>query len=319
GLDRRKIGPSKRCAAMVVVLAVLLATVAMGGRAFAQVDLSGQWRPLLHEDVGHRIDATDAGGPGTPPGAGGPRIGDYAGLPINNAARQKAESWDPRIWVSKEHQTIFQPGAYWVFAAGGMRISTVVDDATQRLVAFTLYRAGIGGTSSRTIWMDGRPHPPAHAAHTWQGFSTGVWNGNTLTVRTTHLKAGWIRRNGVPASDKATVTESIVRHGSYLTVFRIVDDPIYLDEPFITSSTWWSDPFQRIVTPPPSTIAEEVPGQYEAFVPHFLPGSNRHVKEFADEYGLPIEATRGGRETAYPEYQQRLKALMAPRADTSSR
>jgi len=41
--------------------------------------------------------------------------------------------------------------------------------------------------------MDGRPHPPEYAAHTWQGFSTGKWDGDVLTVTTTHLKIGWIQ------------------------------------------------------------------------------------------------------------------------------
>src|SRR3712207_8044652 len=41
----------------------------------------------------------------------------------------------------------------------------------------------------RTIWMDGRSHPPANALHTWEGFSTGRWDGDVLTVETTHLKA----------------------------------------------------------------------------------------------------------------------------------
>jgi hypothetical protein len=63
--------------------------------------------------------------------------------------------------------------------------------------------------SERTIWMDRRPHPPV-AAHTWQGFSTGKWDGDMLTVTTTHLKMGWIRRNGIPRSDKAVLTEHFV-------------------------------------------------------------------------------------------------------------
>lgn len=302
---------------MRVALAVLVALLLASAPAFAQVDFSGQWRSLLQEDVGHRIDQQSAGGPGAGPGAGGPRIGDYTGLPINAAARMKAEAWDPRLWVAAEHQTIFQPGAFWVFAGGATRIAAVTDSTTENVVALEIDRAAQGGTTARTIWLDGRPHPPAHAAHTWQGFATGVWQGNTLVVTTTHLKAGFIRRNGVPTSDKATLTEYWVRRGSYMTIFRIVEDPIYLDEPFVTSSTWWKDPLQRLPAPPSSTIVEEIPGQHYRFVPHFLPGTNPHLKEFADAYGLPYEATRGGKETAYPEYQTRLKELMARRRSTN--
>ena len=203
-----------------------------------------------------------------------------------------------------------------MFAAAASRIATVLDNPPENVGPLEIHRAAQGGTTARTIWMDGRPHPPAHAAHTWQGFSTGVWQGNTLVVKTTHLKTGFIRRNGVPASDKATLTEHVVRHGSYLSVFRIVDDPIYLDEPFVTSSTWWRDPLQRLPSPPPSTIVEEIRGQHYEFVPHFLPGTNHHLREFADSYGLPYEATRGGKETMYPEYQKTLNELRAARRGT---
>ena len=51
----------------------------------------------------------------------------------------------------------------------------------------------------RTIWMDGRPHPPEYAPHTFMGFSTGEWNGDILTITTTHIKAGYFRRSGMPA------------------------------------------------------------------------------------------------------------------------
>ena len=53
------------------------------------------------------------------------------------------------------------------------------------------------------------------------GGSTGKWEGDMLTITTTHLKMGWIRRNGIPRSDKATVTEHLVRHGiAFATVMR---------------------------------------------------------------------------------------------------
>ena len=80
----------------------------------------------------------------------------------------------------------------------------------------------------RTIWLDGRPHPPEEAPHTWMGFSTGEWQGRVLTVDTTHIKQGWHRRNGVPMSAKATMTEYFFRHGNVLTQLSITEDPIFL-------------------------------------------------------------------------------------------
>ena len=296
---------------MTRALAVLVVTAALAGPASAQVDLSGAWRPMLHEDLGHRLD--EAGGA---PGiccAGGPAIGDYTGLPINAAARLKADSWDARVESAPERQTILQPGVYWALSPGGIRIQPVVDDTTQRLVALTIYRAGLAGSTSRVIWMDGRPHPPGHAAHTWQGFSTGTWRGHVLTVTTTHLKAGFIRRNGVPSSDTAIVTEQFMRHGSYLTLARVVQDPIYLDEPHMTSVTWQIDPAMQLPPSPSGTIVDEVPGAEKAYVPHHLPGTNAGLREYANSVRLPFEATRGGKETTYPEYQRILHALMAAR------
>ena len=297
---------------------VLLAIMpGLSGTAFAQTDLSGQWRALLHEDIGHRLDEA-AAAPGIS-GAGGPWVGDYTGLPINDAARFKAESWDPRIYTAKEHQTILQPGAYWILSPGGVRISNIIDDATEQVVGVTLFRAGLAGSTSRTIWMDGRPAPPPYAPHTWQGFSTGTWQGNSLKVRTTNLKAGIIRRNGVPASDQAILTEYFVRHGGYLTITRIVEDPIYLVEPFVSTVTWVHDPLMRLLPSPNGVIVDEVPGQHRAFVPHHLPGTNTALKEYADKFGLPPDATRGGPETAYPEFQRRLRGLTPGQTKTETR
>ena len=272
-----------------VVLAVLTLAPA---RALAQNDISGEWANLLHEDVNHRNDAI----------GGGPRVGDYTGLPINDAARARADAWDAAINTLREHQTVFAPAAYWARGGGGMRISKVVNDDTQQLIAYKIYRAGAGGSATRMIWMDGRPHPPEYAEHTWAGFSTGHWDGAMLAVETTHVKAGWIQRNGVPASDRATITEHIVRHGDVLTIVSIVYDPIYLEEPFIRSTNWRENLTQQLDGVTAESV-DEIPGRPDGYVPHHLPGTNKWLKDAAKEFGIPEGALRGGRETTYPEYR----------------
>ena len=287
---------------------VWLAAATLAGRpAFAQTDFSGEWAGTLHEDLPHRNDAL----------GGGPEIGDYTGLPINQAARLKADSWDASINSLPERQTITAPAAYWARGGGNMRISKVVDEATQRLIAFMIYRAGAGGSTTRMIWMDGRPHPPEYAAHTWQGFSTGSWQGRMLTVQTTHVKAGWIQRNGVPASDRATLTEHIVRHGDCLTIISLVQDPVYLEEPLMRSTSWVLAPTQQL-NAVQNQIVDEIAGRPDGYIPHHLPGTNDQLKVFADRFNLPFEATRGGRETTYPEYQLTIKDLRAKRARKTS-
>jgi hypothetical protein len=105
--------------------------------------------------------------------------------------------------------------------------------------------------------FDGRPHPDEFAAHTWQGFSTGTWEGQTLKVVTTHLKKGWIRRNGVPRSDQAELTEYFYRHGEFMTWTVIINDPLYLTEPMIRTSDYRLAPTQN-VGPYPCLIVEEI-------------------------------------------------------------
>jgi hypothetical protein len=85
------------------------------------------------------------------------------------------------------------------------------------------------------IWMDGRPHPPAWAPHSFAGFSTGRFVGNALEIATTHLKHGWLGRNDSPESDQATVMEFIVRHG-HLSDTMVITGPVYLTEPEVRSN-----------------------------------------------------------------------------------
>ena len=76
----------------VAMSLVILTTLGSGGAA-AQIDLSGEWAARLHEEVLLRRD---------PPG---PSIGDYTGLPVDDAARLKADSWDASVLSVREHQT----------------------------------------------------------------------------------------------------------------------------------------------------------------------------------------------------------------------
>ena len=283
---------------------LFLVSLAVAGQVQAQTDLSGEWAVRLHEDEPHR----QAGPNAEVPGRHGIELGDYTGMPINAAARLMADSWDASIQTLPEHQLEPAGAPLWVAGVGNLRISKIVNDETQEVVAFKIFRSP-GTTTTRMIWLDGRSHPPEYAPHTWEGFSTGYWEGNMLTVETTHLKRAYLQLNGIYLSDRATLVEHFVRHGNYLTIISVVTDPLYLDEPFIRSASFAYTPDQQLESRPAS-IEDEVAGRKPGYVPHHLPGTNEQLKEFCERVGLPFEATRGGKASIYPEYQLTLKALM---------
>lgn len=261
------------------------------GPASAQIDPSGEWAPRFHEDWLERIP--------------GPEIGDYLGLPINAAARMRGDTWDAAIVEIPENQCRAHGSDYAWRGPSNIRIWKEVDTATQQLIAYHIYTSAYN--ELRTIYMDGRPHPPDYAAHTWLGFSTGKWEGDTLAIFTDHLKENWIRRNGIPRSDQATSTEHIMRHGNYLTVSVITYDPLYLTEPFIRTTDFVFDPQQQIA-PWPCESVDEV-DRPAGVVPAHLPGTNTFLDEFPAKYGIPPQATRGGAETMYPEYKLKMKDM----------
>src|SRR3984885_2922057 len=269
---------------------VLLGAALFALPACAQLDLSGEWAPRFHEDQPERIP--------------GPEIGDYLGLPINDAARERGDIWDADLLTLPEHQCKPHPSDYGVRGPANLRIWKEVDPATQQTVAWRTHIAW--QAPERTIYMDGRPHPPEYAPHTWQGFSTGRWDGDILTITTTHLKIGWIRRNGIPRSDRATLTEHWIRHDDRLTVMVIINDPDYLTEPFVRTTDFLYDSRQQIA-PYPCEEVVEVP-RPRGTVPNHLPGDNKFLAEFANRFHVPFAATRGGAETMYPEYEKTMKA-----------
>ena len=264
--------------------ACALLVVAAARPAVAQVDLTGMWAPIFHEDQVERIP--------------GPDVGDYAGLPINDALRMRADSWDASLLTLPEHQCKPHPSTYGFRGVGNLRITAEVDDKTQAIVK--LHTHIQWQEQRRDIWMDGRPHPPDYVAHTWQGFSTGQWEGNVLVVKTTHLKAGWIRRNGLLISDQATMTERFIRHGNYLTHIYMIEDPNYLTEPLIKTNGFQLTA-NPVMQPYPCYPTVEVPRE-KGDVPHHLPGENPFLEEYANKHHLPLSAVRGGAETALPEF-----------------
>jgi hypothetical protein len=274
-------------------LRFVLAAALLGVPAFAQVDLSGAWQPWPAEDS-----------------LGNPYLVDYLGIPINDFARQWALSWDPDRLGAPEHQCQVHNVAYIYGGPMRLRIWEQRDPQTQALVAIHNYMSTY--EQNRTIWMDGRPHPPEYAPHTWMGFSTGKWEGNTLTVTTTHIKQGWFRRNGVPSSDKITLTEHFILHGNQLTHVSVVTDPVYLTEPWIKTLSFDKSVSSEAKWLWPGEYVNELPGQPRDKVLSYMPGENPFKTEFAAKAKVPLEAALGGAETMYPEFQEKIKNLKPP-------
>jgi hypothetical protein len=259
--------------------------------------LTGEWSPRYHEDQPDRIP--------------GPELGDYTGLPLTEGARVAADTWSASRLTVPEHQCKVHIAPYIYRGPMRFRAWEEKDPITQRVVAFKHYINTY--EQERTIWMDGRPHPPEWAPHTWQGFSTGEWQGDILVVTTTHIKSEWIRRNGVPNSDQSTMIEHFIRHGNVLTHNVYWMDPVYLTEPLVRAEEFvlneksgggdWLWPCEYV---------EEVAERPRDEVPHFLPGKSPYLGDFSYRYGIPLDAANGGAETMYPEYMEKLRKLPKP-------
>jgi cyclase len=265
-----------------------VAVLVVTSPVLAQVELSGTWNTRQHEDQ-----------PDRGPGVG---LGDYTGIPLTDAGRQWAESWDSSRLTVPEHQCRVHAVPYIFRGPLNVRIWEEKDPKTQEVLAIKQYISTYEQT--RTIWMDGRPHPSPYAPHTWMGFSTGKWEGDKLVVETTHIKQGWHRRNGVPQSDRATLTEQFIRHGDYFTHIEVIRDPVYLTEPWIKSQHFqlnvrglpqrnWLWPCEAVV---------EVATRADGVVPHYLPGKNPYLESSRKEARLPVRGAGGGAATLYPEW-----------------
>jgi hypothetical protein len=279
--------------------AILVPVLLLAVPAFAQFDLNGTWASRSNQDDMER-------GPGPDPV-------DYLGLPLNSEGRARALAFNYSMLSLQEYQCVYWTPFYIVLGPFGLRIWSELDPVTGNLIAWK-----IGGWVDRdvtTIWMDGRSHPSPNAPHTAAGFTTGVWEGDTLTTYTTHMKESMIRRNGAPVSDQATMTMHIFRHGDLLTIRALLEDPIYLSQPYVRSRTWQLDPRVNLgngVSSPCEPISELPRADNQVVIPHYLPGENAFVNELTEKHNIPREAVLGGAETMYPEFRKKLTGYVPP-------
>ncbi|MEQ1946991.1 MAG: hypothetical protein ABL995_07370 [Bryobacteraceae bacterium] len=215
-------------AALTIALPVgAFAQAGRGGQAAprsardaAPIDLTGYWVSVVTEDWRFRMV--------TPP------KGDYASVPLNPAGRKVADAWDP----TKEDDACKAYGAAALMRVPGRVHITWQDDATMKLDTDA-------GTQTRLLHFGGAR--PQGLKPSLQGYSRSQWEpaaggrGGDLKAITTDLQAGSLRKNGVPYSDKTVVTEYMNRADesngeSWLIITTIVEDPEYLNQPFITST-----------------------------------------------------------------------------------
>jgi hypothetical protein len=185
---------------------------------------------------------------------------DYASVPLNAAARALADAWDP----SKDGLC----EAYG--AAGLMRQPTRLNIAWESPVTMRI-DADAGGQTRRLVFdpastPSGPPSLQGHSVAEWEragggrggrgGAAAPAPAGGSLRVVTTHMRGGWLRRNGVPYSEKAILTEHYDRFAApngdeWLVVTSIVSDPVYLTADFITSTHFRREPDASKFDPKP--------------------------------------------------------------------
>jgi glyoxylase-like metal-dependent hydrolase (beta-lactamase superfamily II) len=278
---------------IAIVILLNVPALAQPPRPGNPPDISGEWNLVNHED------------PGQLGALGQPALADYLGIPFNEAGRLRSDTTAESIWGTPEYQCRPHSAPHQWRGLGGARILKEQDPLTRDIKA---YHFQFMLSLDRPVYMDGRPHPPAWAPHSWSGFSTGEWIGNTLKVTTTHLKDGYLKRGGPQTSDQLRMTEYITRHDEILTIVTVTEDPLYLDEPYVQSTTYQYDLTSNTAMEncDASAFAQNG-GSDRHHVPHFLPGQNTAWKEWLPmENWIPEEAVHGGVKTLYPEYRATL-------------
>ena len=289
---------SRSFAQAFVASCICLALMLYADVASAQVDLSGAWASFNFQDAQIR---------GT-----GPNYADYLGVPLNASARAAAVGYSATTIEELQRECQPYPLHYVFLGLQGLIFWPTYDRLSGNIVAWN-FSAAIDREPG-VIWMDGRPHPGPQALHTFGGFTTGVWHGNTLETLTTHLADGYLLRNGVPSSNQETMTMFITRHGDLLTITAIIRDPVYLTAPYILSRTWQHTEtgggFGAFYTGRQMQCApqEYLPMSDGYQVAAMVPANNPMLHYMPDHYHIPLDAALGGEQTMFPQFAKKLNA-----------
>ena len=201
-------------------------------KAAAPIDLTGYWVSVVTEDWRYRMVT--------------PAKGDYQGVPMTADAVKVADAWDPAADEAAGNQCKSYGAAALMRVPGRIHV-TWQDDSALRVDADA-------GTQTRLFRFG--PEPVKGGEPTWQGTSVARWEmpggrgrggnagppkGGSLKVVTTNMRAGYLRKNGVPYSENAVVTEyfdvaPLGNGDQLLVVTSVVEDARYLRQPFIVSS-----------------------------------------------------------------------------------
>ena len=234
-------------------------------RSAAPIDLTGYWVAVVTEDWRHRMATA--------------RKGDFESLPLNPEGRRVANEWNLEADNAAGMQCkafgvgglMRQPGRLHITWADDDTLKVEFDAGTQtRLLEFGAAQAPSGEPTwqglSRAEWQ----RPPggnANPVRAQIGNSTGpiapggggrgqrggpapsaaLAEGGALKVSTTGFRAGYLRKNGVPYSEAAKITEYFHRlpdtgSGDWLLVVTTVEDPRYLNDAFLTSTHFKREP-----------------------------------------------------------------------------
>jgi hypothetical protein len=304
------------------IFALALAAAMLGNRLVSAQLEGGPGRQATPPDIAQewRLDTNERDTVGQAP------LGDYTGIPFNDAGRMRSDTTPESIWGTLEYSCRPHSSPHQWRGLGGARILKEQDPITRDVDVLHIQ---FMRSLDRPIFMDGRPHPPAWAPHTWTGFSTGEWVGNTLKITTSHLKDGFLRRGSPQTSDMYAMTEFLTRHDDILTIVTVIDDPIYLDQPYVHSTTYTVAQGTSLTTEQCSGAAGENGGTDRHWVPHFLPGSNQDAltewltkgdprSSVGGEDWIPLPAARGGLKTLYPEYRSTLNGAQVDAAKAAA-
>jgi len=170
-----------------------------------------------------------------------PPKGDYDSVPLNAEGRRVADAWDPARDAATGEACRWYGAASIMSVPARLRIAWEDED--------TLRLDTDAGQQSRAFHFGAEP--PANLEASWQGFSQAEWRiraggmepgseaGGSLEVATSHMRSGYLRRNGVPYSADAKLTEYLYvledAPTTWLIVISVVEDPQYLTQPFVTS------------------------------------------------------------------------------------